>query len=367
MMSDGGSSAQKSTPVILLGLLGIFLLIPATLLFMETVALPLSAVGRIYVMGFLAFAAGLALLLRWPRAATVVIAASLVGSFATLFVRVAWTGASPPDTRVVLPAGEPEPLLSRMLPERDGVLLATGLFGQLGFASRRELEGFVPAIDRAYDDYAKAQGEVSSPLIGTVLTSQSSDSFDLVFFSAENVEADTNALIFLHGFAGNWSLLCWIVANAVAPLGIATACPSTDLTGDWSKDDAVKTVDATAQWLRDRGAHHIYLAGLSQGAASLGDVVNKSEEHFAGVLMLFGIDPGYASNSQPAVVVYGRNDTRFPADYVLETVEDLKRRGVPLDVQSVSGDHFALLKRREEVSSMIRGWLERQISARPPQ
>ncbi len=159
-MSDEANSPRQSTILKVLRLLGLFLLLPAFVLFMETVALPLSAVGRIYVLSLVALTVGCALLLRWPRAGGVVIAASLLVTFGMLFVRAAWTGA--------------------------------------------------------YDAHDDSQGNVSSPLIKTVISSQSPESFDLVFFSAESDEADKGALIFLHGFAGNWSLLCWIVAEATA-------------------------------------------------------------------------------------------------------------------------------------------------------
>ena len=94
---EGPLAKKKNAALKVLGLLGLFLLLPAVVVFMETVALPLSVVGRIYVLSLLALAVGFALLLRWPRAAAVVVAASLLVTFAMLFLRVAWTGAGAPE------------------------------------------------------------------------------------------------------------------------------------------------------------------------------------------------------------------------------------------------------------------------------
>ena len=96
--------------------------------------------------------------------------------------------------------------------------------------------------------------------------------------------------MFLHGYAGNFSLPCWQIAQAVKGSALLTACPSDDLRRrlglcGWRRDGARR---GEVQ-LRERGITKMVLAGLSNGGyASM--LAPKLGSTFAGYVFISGVE-----------------------------------------------------------------------------
>jgi hypothetical protein len=126
-------------------------------------------------------------------------------------------------------------LVNRLVDEGDmavagtRVLVATGMLHD----DRSVLPS---AMTNAYGALRCDQGDAPSPFVATYLGLEEPDAFDVVVVEPQReVEATASprsALVFLHGFAGNFDLPSWQIARAVAPAGVVTACPSTRWVGD---------------------------------------------------------------------------------------------------------------------------------------
>ena len=222
-------------------------------------------------------------------------------------------------------------------------------------ATKSELEGFRDALAEAYDDMEASVGTVRSPFFGTLMD-DNDERFDaLIFDRAPTAGAGSErpGVVFLHGFGGNWSVLCWLVAEAVDEA--MTICPSADLTGRWERFGARVRV-AIAE-LRRRGVSRVYLAGLSQGAVGASRLMEQLEDQqLAGLMLLFGFTRHPPPTRLPTLLLAADNDVRFR----LASAE--KRYELDhVDLVVVAGDHFALVKRREPVATAISKWFKRQL------
>ncbi|MEM1413877.1 MAG: hypothetical protein AAGH15_03210 [Myxococcota bacterium] len=260
------------------------------------------------------------------------------------------------ESVIRLPAGEGEPTLGRLLPERDGVILGASALGAAGLATERERDGFVEALDRAYTLYEAREGQVPTPLLATVFGAQRAASFDMLRFSPETAAVSETEVLFLHGAAGNWGLLCWLVAEAAREAGLATTCPSIGASGDWTTPEGLATLAATHQWLKERGVRRIVMLALSQGAASMGAASVALGDDLVAAGALFGYDPAFEPRV-PTLVVYATEDERFPSALLNARVDRWVRRGADVTRVAIEGDHFALVKATATTQAAIREWL----------
>jgi len=104
----------------------------------------------------------------------------------------------------------------------------------------------------------------------TLLGRQVPGAFDTVVIEprAESNSASPikTGVIFLHGYAGSYTLECWLVASAARAIGAVTVCPATDFSGHWRGEAGEQIVRATLDYLHTRGIRRVFLAGLSSGA-----------------------------------------------------------------------------------------------------
>lgn len=264
------------------------------------------------------------------------------------------------------PAG-PARIVNRLVDEGD---LAT--FGTRVLVGGRMLDddrADLPASMRdAYAAMRREHGEAPSPVVATYLGLQGPSGFDLVVVeppphsrgASGAGAAPEAAVVFLHGYAGNFDLPCWQVARAVAPLDVVTACPSTRWIGDWWSPEGEATVRRTVEALRARGVTRLVLAGLSNGGYGASLLAPRMKGTFAGVVLLSGADPAAEDAGVPALLVHGTRDS-------MAGVHEARRYAAGharARLVEVDAGHFAMLVRADEVELAIREFVAARLDAR---
>ena len=243
--------------------------------------------------------------------------------------------------------------LARAVDEEDGVQLATRLAGDW-IMTDRERTGFADALHTRYSALRERRAMPPTPLTATLMGLQSPDSFDVIRPREPNAPAGT--LVFFHGAAGNWALLCALVGDAAADVGFATRCPSTDFRGRWDEARSREVARRAIAAARDeRPGLPLVLAGLSNGAATAHAAVDEARRtgEIAGVLMLYGVDERVPADV-PAAIVYGAHDQRFRAASVRRVATQWEREERDVRLWRISADHFGLVKAHDETARAIR-------------
>jgi len=134
-----------------------------------------------------------------------------------------------------------------------------------GMLPANDTKDLVPTLKRAFETMNEAEGTSPSPIVMTTLGRQDPDAFDDLEVSAP--APDTHAaVLFLHGYGGNFTLQCWVIAQAARRAGAATFCPSTRMAGDWWSAAGHATVVTMMDRLRERGFDAVVLAGSRTAA-----------------------------------------------------------------------------------------------------
>jgi len=260
--------------------------------------------------------------------------------------------------------GGPARLVNRLVDEGDLATLGTRVLvgGRMLNDDRVEL----PASMRdAYAAMRREHGDAPSPVVATYLGLQGPSGFDLVVVEPPRGAggagpAPEAAVVFLHGYAGNFDLPCWQVARAVAPLDVLTACPSTRWIGDWWSAEGEATVRRTVDALRARGVTRFVLAGLSNGGYGASLLAPRMKGTFAGLVLLSGADPAAEDAGVPALLVHGTRDS-------MAGVHEARRYAAGharARLVEVDAGHFAMLVRADEVELAIREFVAARLDAR---
>ncbi len=229
------------------------------------------------------------------------------------------------------------------------VLLATGMLRD----DERELPS---AMTSAYGAMRRDQGDAPSPVLATYLGLQSPDAFDLIVIEPDRSPAEataapriTSAVVFLHGYVGNFDLPCAQIARAVASAGIVTACPSTRWVGDWWSPAGEATLRRTVDVLRARGVEHIVLAGLSNGGYGAAKLARRMNGTFSGLVLVSGADQATPPAGIPTLVIHGSHDTMASYESACVYAANAGAKLVTLDA-----GHFAMLVKSEQADRAIR-------------
>jgi predicted esterase len=254
--------------------------------------------------------------------------------------------------------------LNNLSPEADLVYLASRTLPLLGGLSFKESRGLVPSIEKSYDVMFSEQGQFTSPLLSSLLSIPTFSSGEELSFCSDNCESQKgtpeSVVIHLHGVGGNWSLLCWTVANAVAQSGHNTICPSLGPLGMWSSENGAKAVEQHISRLEAAGVKRIYLSGVSAGAVGVAEMAHRFGSRIDGLILLFGAHPDIDKTDVPTLFVYGNEDERFPPR-MMEWVGNLRlRKTGKIDIKPVDGGHFYIVKEREKLESIIHDWFSTQ-------
>lgn len=219
------------------------------------------------------------------------------------------------------------------------------------------------AMRAAYAEMRRDEGDAPSPLVATYLGLQHEDAFDLVTIEPYRAGPPPQAppqaaIVFLHGWAGNFDLPCWQVARAVGDLQVVTACPSTRWVGDWWSPQGERTVRRTLDVLRARGIQHVVLVGLSNGAHGAALLAPRLRGAFVGVVLVSGAPAGAPPAGAPTLVIHGSYDTMASVPEARAYAARTGAKYVALDA-----GHFAMLVRPERFDHELRAFVEARLVA----
>jgi pimeloyl-ACP methyl ester carboxylesterase len=253
----------------------------------------------------------------------------------------------------VLPEDGGPRLLSKLYPERDGTLLAARLLGLTRPLRDPESARFPEILSQAFARTEPSADDVPTPAIATYLSLESPSQFDtLVLAPPPGRVASDAALVFLHGYAGNFYIYCWEVAQAAAAANLLTLCPAMDATGAWWSAGGEQTLRATLDYAHRIGMNRIYLAGLSNGAAGASVLALTHVRELSGLVLVSGTRAEHPP-TLPTLVIQGDRDEMMPAAVARAYAAHAPRA----QYREIAGGHFILLSRFEQVRPLIASFL----------
>ena len=248
-------------------------------------------------------------------------------------------------------------LVDRVLDEKDVAVAGTRVLVAGGIL-RDDAAELPSAMRAAYARMHAEEGDAPSPVLATYLGMQSPSAFDLLVFDSRSAGTSRGAVVFLHGYAGNFALPCWQMARAVAPLGVTTACPSTRWVGAWWSRDGEATLRRTLDALRARGITRFVLAGLSNGGYGASRLAPNMQGSFAGLILISGASLDAKAAGVPTLVIHGRHDTMAGFGEATSYSARTGARLVALDA-----GHFAMLVRAEASDAAVRAFVGSVLGA----
>ncbi|MBN2573919.1 MAG: hypothetical protein JXP73_05080 [Deltaproteobacteria bacterium] len=341
-------------------LLALAVLGAVVLLALLGVAAPWSPSGW-FALGTLTVAA-VALFIKERRPRRGLGLAALVLLAVLLVVRIVGAGDGMIAMRT-LPAGASARWLGRLLDEQDLALAGARLVAMRWQLPPGERERLVPAMHAAYVAMRRDDVFFPSPVLDTFLGRQTAGAFDALVIEPRAEPKPSVpmkfAVIFLHGYAGNFTLECWLLARAAREIGALTVCPATDFRGQWRGDAGERILRATLDYLHGRNIKRVFLAGLSNGAVGAAALAPRFASLLQGSILISGAPAAGANAGLPTLVVHGEHDTVAPAAAARAFAERNRATyaGFP-------GGHFVLLTQRREIQRTIVDWLTRQAGYR---
>ncbi len=241
--------------------------------------------------------------------------------------------------------------LDRLVPERDVALGGSSLLTFAGVIGEPHL---LDALRDGYDRMRRAEGRVPSSVISTFLFGQGPEDHTVHTASPGGDAAPRQAtVVFLHGYIGNVSLICWQVAQAANPVGLDVVCPSMHFEADWAGPDGRTIVEATIERLRARGVRRIYLAGLSAGSIGASRLAPSLD--IEGLVLISGVSPAARASRVPTIVLQGDRDTMTRPEPARRYARRGGRRVRYVAYEDAS--HWLILSHHEAVTEALRGWL----------
>jgi hypothetical protein len=307
-----------------------------------------------FALGVVALAA-VALCLKEPRPRRGLALAALVLLAILFAVRIVGGGDGMIAMRT-LPAGESARWLSRLVDEQDLALAGARALTVGGRLAADERTGLVPAMHEAYVEMRRDDVVSPSPVLDTFLGRQTPSAFDALVIEPRAEPKATAPIkfgvIFLHGYAGSYTLECWLVARAAREIGAVTVCPATGFSGHWRNEAGEHILRASLDYLHRRDVKRVFLAGLSNGAIGASALSSQFASFFEGLILISGAPAAGDSGSLPTLVVHGEHDTMTPVAAARAFVARHQAAYTELP-----GGHFVLLTRRADAREAIVKWL----------
>jgi hypothetical protein len=260
---------------------------------------------------------------------------------------------------VTLPQGTSSRWLGNLVDEQDVALAGAHVLAMLWPLPPDEKKRLLPAMREAYVEMRRDDAFTPSPVFDTLLRRQSPGAFDTLVIEprAEGSSASPVKIgvIFLHGYAGSYTLECWLVARAARAIGAVTVCPATDFSGHWQGEAGEQIVRATLDYLHARGVRRIFLAGLSNGAMGASALAPRLASSLTGLILISGAPASGGNGGLPTLVVHGTDDPMASSASARAFAARTHASYAGFD-----GGHFVLLVRRAETREAIANWLMRQ-------
>ncbi|RYZ44079.1 MAG: alpha/beta hydrolase [Myxococcaceae bacterium] len=263
-----------------------------------------------------------------------------------------------------LPAGGHR-WVNRLVDERDGTLLAAHALMLTRRLPRSDTREFVSALEAAFQRMGSAEGMVATPAIATYLGLQTPESFDALVMPAAGKDRPDTAVVFLHGFTGNFAVYCWEMAQAVRSISALTVCPSVGPLGHWWEPEGARTLESTYAWLAAQGIRRVYLGGLSNGGVGATLLMNRVPHPglvLRGLILVSGAGPQAPAPGVPTLMVQGRTDSTMPTPSMRAYA---RRLGASATYVEIDSGHFAFLDHHEECRRAISTWLRQRETHTP--
>jgi hypothetical protein len=328
---------------------GALLFLPTFPLSFLSVTTPVSTIGFLYVVATVLIVGGLATA-PWRRTdwrgVTRVGLLLLVGVVA---FRI--TTAKHGTTISMSRGGANAPVLDRLLPERDVSVTSARAVILAGILPANDTKNLVATLKKSFARMDASENTYPSPIVMTSLQLQKKGASDTIEIPAPSADSHS-AVLFLHGFGGNFTLQCWAVAQASRKANAATFCPSTRLAGDWWRGDGPQITRDMLASLKARGFDKIVLAGLSNGGVGASRIAQQVSDKIVGLLLISGASPDAAPAGVPTIAFEGANDTMMTPSIVRQYAENTEATYVELD-----GTHFLLLEKLDDMTLKMSAWL----------
>jgi predicted esterase len=332
---------------------GVLLAVPLLIVAALGLAASYSPSGWLMILGAALVAFG-AIMAPWHRGRGRGMARGGLTLLALVIAARIVVAAFADTTMVTLPGGTASRWLGRVIDEQDGCLIGARGLAVAWRLPAAEKEALVPAMHDAYVAMRASEGTTASPVLDTVLGRQHQDGFDALVVEPRG-RGPRAAVVFLHGFAGSYTLECWMMAEAARAIDALTVCPATGFAGQWWTPEGEKTLRATLAYVEARGFPRPYLAGLSNGGIGASLLAPRFARSLAGLVLIAGASPEGSTGGLPTLVVQGEQDTMVSAAV---TRAFASRTGATYT--GFDGGHFVMMVRRAEVRETIAAWLRKQ-------
>jgi alpha/beta superfamily hydrolase len=297
---------------------------------------------------------------RRSRAAKSLSIAGLILILGPRLWRAVFARAAAGVRLTTLPGDRGTRLVNTLYPESDGSLAAAGLIGLTGGLRDDDAGRFREILAQAYQRMNPAAASLPTPAIATYLGWQSPSDFDtIVIAPTQRGAPPTAGLIFLHGFAGNFYVYCWEVAQAASVANLITLCPSVDARGAWWTPRGEATLQKTLDYARSIGIQRVYLAGLSNGAAGASVFALAHQTELSGLILISGMR-AEEPPALPVLVVQGSTDRMMPA----QNAREYAARSSRVRYHEVTGGHLVFLSKHEQIRPLIADFLNSLERAR---
>ena len=319
---------------------------------------PVSPVGSLYLLSYFLILAGM-LFAPWrAQVSSLLIFVGITIALASVRIRLLFSLSGTRMNLITLPGPSGPRLLSRLVDEQDIILFGARVAPSLGLVSPLEGQDLDLTFRQTFDEMKKHGAIPLSPFLTTYLNQQSPRRFDAVVSEPVLGSPPTTGIVYLHGFGGNFTLQCWLIARAANSIDAITICPSTGPIGAWWSSTGEAILNETLAYLRQRGVERIYLAGLSNGAIGASRLADRLKEDVVGLILISGADPAAAGMTElPVLLLHGKDDERIPAS-VMDRYASAA--GSNARYHLFDGDHFLLLKQADKVQEVMSDWLHQQ-------
>lgn len=247
-------------------------------------------------------------------------------------------------------------LVSTLYPESDGCGVAAALLEATGGLRDEEAGQFREILAQAYARTAPGAPSLATPAIPTYLGLETPEQFDTIVIEPSAADLGAKqpdaAVIFLHGYGGNFYVYCWELAQAASEANLITLCPSVDASGAWWTPRGAQTLRATLDYAHGLGARRVYLAGLSNGAAGASVLALEHAADFAGLVLISGTRAS-APPPLPTLVIQGKTDQMMPAASARAYAASSPRARY----YEVAGGHLVFLSKYQLIRPVIAEFL----------